>query len=301
MEKEKRIVYSGIISSILILIGVHFVFGKDYVLQYFITFFLVSVVPMWGFIYWVFMVIYKYYYKHCIKNIFKNIDQEPDLKKIFGINKSNLIIDIIISLIIMISYFYFGINRIITLPREVRDNVWIYSLGLIPTIYGSHSGSIMIKMIWEAKSFLSKEINEQYIDIWFLEIRKLKQFLNIYIMNTYILCGLMYIAVLMGPHEDGIKAPLIIFLFFLILWPLTIHFFCRVYLMIIKEKIMDKKYSNLIEGNISIEVIDIEKDVQNRKNILKLFSGRNENFKNYSLVVSSIVSILQIVIIFYKN
>lgn len=171
-------------------------------------------------------------------------------------------------------------------------------LGIVPILCGSYAGAITIRAIIEAWNFLKKHINEKYIDNYLVLLIKLRRFLNISVICTYVMCFAMYVVVLAGPisstGENTIQQPLLLFLMFLVLWPLTVHIFGRWYLETVKTKCFEKKFNNM--GKVSSDVL--QEELNKRKNIVKLFSDNNDKYKNYSMFLSMLISISQIVVIF---
>lgn len=283
--------------SIVLFIGAHWAFGIDYVLNYFISVFLISVIPMWTVVYVFLRNIYEHYYTTCIIEIFEIKDNGGIISRIFGLNKKNVIISLGISSFIFFCYIYFGENCVIIMPEVFKIRVRCYIWGVLPVLYGSFSGAIMVRAMSEAWNFLKSSINRRYIDNYLFNLKKLKYFLNISIASTYAMCLLMYITVLLGPRkENEISQPLVLFLLFLILWPLIIHIFCRIYFVMVREKCFEEKICET--GNITVQ--ELSEELKKRKRMTRLFSDHDERYKSFSLLLSVLLSISQIIVLFIE-
>ena len=282
----------SVICSFCFLWAVHCIFGTEYVSKYFISIFLISIIPMWTIIYYFLKRIYNYYYVNCIKKIFVLNGENNPIQDIFGMNVSNSIISIIICIILLACLIYFKNANIIFFSGQVKTDSIVYALAIIPFLFGSFSGAIMIKSLIHARMYLKNEIVDSCKKNYIYLLYKLKTFLNISIIATYVLCMSMYVVVLLGPRTNSkVDQSLILFLIFLIAWPLVTHIFCRIYLTLVRVKILRSQYS---------KVNKVGKQLKRDRKMLLWLTGGNDNYKLFSLIGSIIISILQIVIVYIK-
>lgn len=270
-------------------------FWFDYTKQYFVSILLVSAIPLWMFVYYYIQGAFEHCYKHSLKCLFIGLNQNTD---IFGFDSKNILIDFVISSFILANCYFFCEKKIIILPGNFYDpdtgevilHPVVYLLVFVIAFYGSHAGAITIRLINFFKSCLSRGLRNRYSDEWYLEARILRDFFDVLIIATYVLCGAMYVAVLIGPHDEGITAPLISFLAFMILWPLGIHVFYRIYMQFLKEKIVE---SRIFYNGLKI----LKKDIVNRQYLNLIFAGKNERNSGFAVILSIIYTIAQIVLV----
>ena len=301
MRKNSSLVLCvmSVILSIVTFIFAHIVFGIEYVLKYYISVFIVSTIPLWIIVYCFLKMIYKHYYYNCIIKIFEIKEDKEIINRIFGLNTINIFICCGISVFILACYVYFGENGIILLPEEMDSYIPCYFLGIVPIVCGSFAGAITIRVIMEAWNFFQHDINEKNIDNYLVLLLKLRRFLYISVIATYAMCLAMYVVVLVGPisstEDKVIQQPLLLFLFVLILWPLAVHIFCRQYLERVKTKCFEARFGNI--GKTTADML--QEEIDKRKYIARLFSDSSDRYKNYSLLVSFLISISQIIAIFW--
>lgn len=295
MHKVEFIIIVSIVLSAVTFICSHIVFGVEYVLKYFVSVFLVSMIPMWIVLYYGLRKIYEYYFFNCLTRIFNIKKDKAILNRIFGINHTNVAITLLISIFIMSCLVYFGENGIIIIENNLNSRVYCYLWAGVPFVCGSFAGVIAIRAINEARFFLKSKINVGHVSEHVVLLRKLKMFLDIAIVVAYFVCISMYSVVLVGPQTgQKMQQPLILFLVFMAVWPLIIHIFCRVYMQLVREKCFREKYKNM--DALSSE--QLKEEIKKRKYITRLFTGYNVGYKNYSLVLSFLLSFVQIVLTF---
>ena len=295
MTKNKILIISAIsvMASLVTFVCAHIVWGVGFVLDYFISVFVVSIIPMWNILYILLRKIFAYYYSNCVAKIFKVNKEDNITDRIFGINAINLVITISITAFILICYIYFVENGIIFFPQELDRRLYRYGycLGIIPSLCGSFAGAIAIRTIYEAWNFLKNDIYKKSLFEFILLLKNLKKFLDISIISTYMMCIAMYLAVFEGPY-DSVGQPLILFLVFLALWPLAVHIFCRIYLTIVSEKCFEKFNYAKIKSS------DIKEEIRKIKNMSSIFAIDDGQYKNLSMFCSLVFSVSQIIIIF---
>lgn len=125
MKKHKDLILCifCVMLSIVTFVLAHIVFGTEYVLDYYISVFIVSIIPLWIICYCFLRRIYKYYYSSCIIKIFEIADNEDVIDRIFALNVTNVVITLGIALFIFSCYVYFGENGIIMLPKGKESYV----------------------------------------------------------------------------------------------------------------------------------------------------------------------------------
>lgn len=258
-------VVTAVLIAMAALALAHILLEKSYFNRYFISIFIICAeIPCWIIIYVIIEKGYKTIFSQNLFKIFFETDEAAENQKeyeksrqvIFGCHLRNFALHMLIWVMVCFAFLWmYGQGHIFVDLNEGVDEKGFFALGGFIFYIGSYAGVIMVNAIREANRFIKRKVRVGYFEDGYKDYIAIKNFFYLAVGIVYVVCLSLYLCVIAGPCAgETMPGDIIVFLGFLIVWPIAATMCIVQYLDAIKMKM--KYYSiDRMQKNIEAEAM----------------------------------------------